>query len=82
MTRLELALFAGSAAHAPGEMVLVWVPQDERPLAGDAGLVDWRMRGEISRKLYFIIGQLMPHISVRATRPQIWRRLITPPPGP
>jgi hypothetical protein len=51
MRRLELALYAGSVARAPGETLVVPIPADERPLAGDAGWVDWRLCGEISRRL-------------------------------
>ena len=51
MSRFELALYPGSIVHAPGEMVLIPVPQEERPLGGNAGRLDWRLRGEISRKM-------------------------------
>lgn len=51
MRRFELALFAGSIGRAPGETLVVPIPADERPLGGDAGWVDWRLCGEISRRL-------------------------------
>ncbi len=51
MTRFELALYAGPVVHAPGDTLLLPVPEDERPLRGDAGWIDWRLCGEISRHL-------------------------------
>ncbi len=49
--RFELGLYAGPVVHAPGETLLLPVPEDERPLRGDAGWIDWRLCGEISRSL-------------------------------
>ena len=49
--RFELALYAGPVVHAPGDTLLLPVPEDERPLRGDAGWIDWRLCGEISRRL-------------------------------
>ena len=49
---MELGLYPGSVEHAPGETLLVLLPEDERPPAGDAGLIDWRLAGEISKKLH------------------------------
>ena len=37
MSRLELSLFPGSVTEAPADTILVLVPEDERPLRGDAG---------------------------------------------
>ena len=51
MTRFELGLFAGSVVHAPGDTLLLPVPEDERPLQGDAGRIDWRLCGEITHQL-------------------------------
>ncbi len=51
MRRFELGLYPGPIARAPGETLVVPIPADERPLGGDAGWVDWRMCGEISRRL-------------------------------
>ncbi len=51
MSRLELSLFPGSVIEAPADTILVPVPEDERPLRGDAGLVDWRLCGLISEHL-------------------------------
>ncbi len=51
MKRLEVALYAGPAQHAPADAILVLVPEDERPLRQDAGIVDWRLCGEVSRLL-------------------------------
>jgi len=49
--RLELVLFRGRASRAPGDTLVVPLPSDERPLRGDAGEVDWRVCGSISRML-------------------------------
>ena len=51
MKCLELAFFAGAVTHAPCETLLILIPEDERPLKRDAGLIDWRLRGDISKKL-------------------------------
>ncbi len=51
MKRLEVMLYDGPAQHAPGDAILVLVPEDERPLRQDAGIVDWRLGGEVSRLL-------------------------------
>jgi hypothetical protein len=49
--RLALVLFDGSVVSAPAEAVLAMIPEDERPLRGEAGQLDWRLDGEISRLL-------------------------------
>ncbi len=51
MRQLRLALFDGPAIRAPAEALLAALPEDERPLRGDAGHLDWRLGGEISRLL-------------------------------
>jgi hypothetical protein len=51
LSRLELSLFPGSVIEAPADTILIPVPEDERPLRGDAGLVDWRLCGLISEQL-------------------------------
>ena len=48
MNRLSVQLYPGPVQSAPGDAVLVPVPEDERPLRGDAGLVDWRLVGRVS----------------------------------
>ena len=60
MSRLELSLFPGSVAEAPANTILALIPEDERPLRGDAGLVDWRLCGLISKHLRsgYVTGQL------------------------
>jgi hypothetical protein len=60
VSRLELSLFPGSVVEAPADTILVPVPEDERPLRGDAGLVDWRLCGLISEQLRsgYVSGQL------------------------
>lgn len=51
MRQLQLVLFDGPAIRAPAEALLTAIPEDERPLRGDAGHLDWRLGGEISRLL-------------------------------
>ncbi len=51
MRRLEVALFPGPAHEAPGDAILGPLPENERPLRRDAGVVDWRLCGEISHLL-------------------------------
>jgi hypothetical protein len=51
VSRLELSLFAGRAVDAPADTLVVPVPEDERPLRGDAGWVDWRLCGGLSEQL-------------------------------
>jgi hypothetical protein len=48
MNRLEVKLFSGPVHRAPGDAMLVPLPEDERPLRGDAGIADWRLVGTIS----------------------------------
>lgn len=48
MNRLDLGLYDGPVASAPGDTLLALFPSDERPLCGDLGLVDWRLCGELS----------------------------------
>ncbi|MCP4003283.1 MAG: hypothetical protein GY725_03725 [bacterium] len=51
MSQLALSLFPGPATLAQAETCLVPVPEDERPLRGDAGWIDWRLCGRISEQL-------------------------------
>ena len=51
MSRLQLSLFPGSVTDAPADTVVALIPEDERPLRGDAGRVDWRLCGRISDQL-------------------------------
>jgi hypothetical protein len=46
--RLEVILFGGSAHRVRGDVVLVPLPEDERPVRGEAGVVDWRLNGKLS----------------------------------
>ncbi len=76
MSRFELGLYAGPVVHAPGDTLLVPLPEDERPLCGDAGWIDWRLCGEISQRLLsgYVTGKmgeaiLFPgHAPLRAAR--------------
>ncbi len=71
MSRLELSLFPGSVAEAPANTILALVPEDERPLRGDAGLVDWRLCGLISKHLRsgYVTGQLGEAVLLPGDRP-------------
>ncbi|HTO70619.1 MAG TPA: M17 family peptidase N-terminal domain-containing protein [Myxococcota bacterium] len=71
MSRLELSLFPGSVVEAPADTILVPIPEDERPLRGDAGLVDWRLCGRISEQLRsgYVSGQLGEAALLPGARP-------------
>jgi Cytosol aminopeptidase family, N-terminal domain len=71
VSRLELSLFPGSVVEAPADTILVPVPEDERPLRGDAGLVDWRLCGLISDQLRsgYVSGQLGEAALLPGSRP-------------
>jgi hypothetical protein len=49
--RLDVELFAGPVQKAPGDVLLLLLPEEERPLRGDAGIVDWRLAGQVSKLL-------------------------------
>ncbi len=78
MSRLELSLFPGSVVEAPADTILVPVPEDERPLRGDAGLVDWRLCGLISDQLRsgYVSGQLGEAALLPGARPLSPSRLL------
>ena len=78
MSRLELSLFPGSVVEAPADTILVPVPEDERPLRGDAGLVDWRLCGLISAQLRsgYVSGQLGEAALLPGARPLSPSRLL------
>ncbi|MEX2207586.1 MAG: M17 family peptidase N-terminal domain-containing protein [Myxococcota bacterium] len=71
MSRLELSLFPGSVVEAPADTILALVPEDERPLRGDAGLIDWRLCGLISEHLRsgYVTGQLGEAVLLPGDRP-------------
>lgn len=71
MTQLEISLFPGSVVEAPADTILVPLPEDERPLRGDAGLVDWRLCGRISEQLRsgYVSGQLGEAALLPGSRP-------------
>ena len=76
MKRLEFLLYAGSPSTVPCDTLVVPVPADERPLGGEAGWVDWRVCGAISRHLAsgYVSGEkeevvlLPPHRPLGAAR--------------
>lgn len=78
MKRLELALYPGSIADAPVETLAVPIPEDERPLRGNAGFVDWRLGGEISRQLKsgFVSGASGEAVLLPAQRPFAAARIL------
>lgn len=51
MKRLDLILFEAPAVQVACDTLVVPLPSDERPLRGEAGWVDWRVCGAISRQL-------------------------------
>ncbi len=51
MRRLEVCPFPGHVTDVAVDTVALLVPADERPLRGEAGWVDWRLCGRISRLL-------------------------------
>jgi hypothetical protein len=69
--RLEIVLAPGPIATAPAETLAVAIPQDERPLDGDAGWVDWRLGGALSRQLRsgFVSGEPGEAVLLPAQRP-------------
>ena len=71
MSRLELSLFPGSVVEAPSDTILIPVPEDERPLRSDAGLVDWRLCGLVSEQLRsgYVSGQLGEAALLPGARP-------------
>ena len=78
MKRLELALYAGSIVDAPVETLAVPIPEDGRPLRGNAGFVDWRLGGELSRQLQsgFVSGQSGEALLLPAQRPFAAARIL------
>jgi hypothetical protein len=78
VSRLEISLFPGSVVEAPADTILVPVPEDERPLRGDAGLVDWRLCGLISDQLRsgYVSGQLGEAALLPGARPLSPSRLL------
>jgi len=78
VSRLELSLFPGSVVEAPADTILVPVPEDERPLRGDAGLVDWRLCGLISDQLRsgYVSGALGEAALLPGARPLSPSRLL------
>ncbi len=51
MKQLQFVLFSGTVVQVPCDTVVVPIPSDERPLRREAGWVDWRVCGAISRQL-------------------------------
>ncbi len=51
MKQLEFTFFPEPVVHARCDTLVVPIPSDERPLRGDAGWVDWRVCGAISRQM-------------------------------
>jgi hypothetical protein len=76
--RLEVALYAGSIVDAPVETLAVPIPEDERPLRGNAGFVDWRLGGELSRQLQsgFASGQTGEALLLPSQRPFAAARIL------
>ena len=78
MKRLELLLFTESVIRAPCDTLVVPVPSDERPLRGEAGWVDWRVCGAISRQLAggFVAGTRGEVVLLPAPPPLVASRIL------
>lgn len=78
MKFLDLVLWGGTIVPCPAETAIVLVPRDERPLRGDAGLLDWRLCGEISRLLRsgFASGATGESLLIPARAPVVAERLL------
>lgn len=78
MKQLELQLLPESVVHVPCDTLVIPVPADERPLRGEAGLVDWRVCGAISRQLAdgFVAGRRSEAVLLPAPRPLRASRLL------
>ena len=78
MKQLELQLLPESVVHVPCDTLVIPVPADERPLRGEAGLVDWRVCGAISRQLAdgFVAGKRGEAVLLPAPRPLRASRLL------
>jgi hypothetical protein len=76
--QLELQLLPESVVHVPCDTLVIPVPADERPLRGEAGLVDWRVCGVISRQLAdgFVAGKRGEAVLLPAPRPLRASRLL------
>ena len=84
MSRLQLSLFPGPVTDAPADTIVALVPQDERPLRGDAGRVDWRLCGRISDQLSsgYVSGAAGETVLLPAGRPLRAARLLLVGVGP
>lgn len=71
MKELRFKLFSEPVIHAPCDTLVVPVPADERPLRGEAGWVDWRVCGAISRQLAsgYVGGERGEAVLLPAPRP-------------
>jgi hypothetical protein len=76
--QLEFALFDPPAIRASCDTLVVPVPADERPLRGEAGWVDWRVCGEISRQLAsgYADGERGEAVLIPAPRPLAAARIL------
>jgi hypothetical protein len=84
VSRLQLSLFPGAVTEAPADTIVVLVPQDERPLRGDAGRIDWRLCGRISEQLSsgYVSGVAGETVLLPAGRPLRAPRLLLVGVGP
>lgn len=78
MRFLDLVMWGGTVVPCPAETAIVLVPRDERPLRGDAGRLDWRLCGEISRLLQsgFASGATGESLLIPARAPVAAERLL------
>ena len=84
MKLLELLLYPGPVSEAPGETLVAFIPEDERPLRGDVGMVDWRLCGALSHELIsgFVTGAADEVVLLPLEGPFEARRVLTVGLGP
>jgi hypothetical protein len=76
--QLEFQLFSGGVMQIPCDTLIVPLPSDERPLRGEAGLVDWRVCGAISEQLVsgYVTAKRGEVVLLPAPRPLAATRLL------
>lgn len=78
MKQLEIALFEEPVIRAPCDTLVVPLPSDERPLRGEAGWVDWRVCGAISKQIAsgYVDGARGEAVLLPAPRPLTASRIL------
>ncbi len=78
MKQLEFQLFSGDVMQIPCDTLILPLPSDERPLRGEAGLVDWRVCGAVSEHLVsgYVTAKKGEVVLLPAPRPLAASRLL------